>query len=84
MHVGQPDRGRRRTTSAACWARVSSSPTTAPPPRVREGLERVKRLDAATGKAGTTMGFGQWDHGALKGDYLVLRAWRGGRTVEVD
>jgi hypothetical protein len=30
------------------------------------------------------MGFGQWDHGALKGDYLVLRAWRGGRTLEVD
>ena len=53
------------------------------PAAVREGLERVKRLDAATGKAGTTMGFGQWDHGALKGDYLVLRAWRGGRTVEV-
>ena len=26
------------------------------------------------------MGFGQWDHGALKGEYLVLRAWRGGRT----
>ncbi len=53
------------------------------PAGVREGLERVKRLPAATGKAGTTMGFGQWDHGALKGDYLVLRAWRGGRTVEV-
>ncbi len=53
------------------------------PAAVREGLERVKRLPAATGKAGTTMGFGQWDHAALKGDYLVLRAWRGGRTVEV-
>jgi branched-chain amino acid transport system substrate-binding protein len=53
------------------------------PAGVREGLKRVKRLPAATGKAGTTMGFGDWDHGALKGDYLVLRAWRGGRTVEV-
>jgi branched-chain amino acid transport system substrate-binding protein len=51
---------------------------------VRDGLERVKRLHAATGKTGTTMGFGQWDHGALKGDYLVLRSWKGGRTVEVD
>ena len=50
---------------------------------VRVGLERVKRLPAATGKAGTTMGFGDWDHGALKGEALVLRAWRGGRTVEV-
>ncbi len=50
---------------------------------VREGLERVKCLPAATGKAGTKMGFGQWDHGALKGEYLVLRSWRGGRTVEV-
>jgi branched-chain amino acid transport system substrate-binding protein len=50
---------------------------------VRVGLERVKRLPAATGKAGTTMGFGDWDHAALKGEALVLRAWRGGRTVEV-
>jgi branched-chain amino acid transport system substrate-binding protein len=53
------------------------------PAAVREGLERVKCLPAATGKAGTTMGFGQWDHAALKGEYLVLRSWRGGRTVEV-
>jgi hypothetical protein len=53
------------------------------PPGVRVGLERVKRLDAATGKAGTTMGFGDWDHAALKGEALVLRAWRDGRTVEV-
>jgi ABC-type branched-subunit amino acid transport system substrate-binding protein len=50
---------------------------------VREGLERVKRLPAATGKPGTVMGFGQWDHAALKGDALVLRCWRDGRTVEV-
>ncbi len=50
---------------------------------VRVGLERVKRLPAATGKAGTTMGFGDWDHAALKGEALVLRAWRGGRSVEV-
>jgi ABC-type branched-subunit amino acid transport system substrate-binding protein len=50
---------------------------------VRDGLERVKRLPATSGKAGTTMGFGAYDHGALKGDYLVLRSWQGGRTVEV-
>jgi ABC-type branched-subunit amino acid transport system substrate-binding protein len=50
---------------------------------VRVGLERVKRLPAASGKAGTTMGFGDWDHAALKGEALVLRTWRGGRTVEV-
>lgn len=50
---------------------------------VRDGLERVKRLPAASGRAGTTMGFGTWDRGALKGDYLVLRRWEGGRSVEV-
>ena len=50
---------------------------------LREGLERVKRLPAASGRPGTVMGFGQWDHAALKGDALVLRAWRGGRTIEV-
>jgi ABC-type branched-subunit amino acid transport system substrate-binding protein len=50
---------------------------------VAEGLERVKRVPAASGKAGTVMGFGQWDHAALKGDALVLRAWRDGRSVEL-
>ena len=49
---------------------------------IRAGLERVKALPAATGRAGTLMGFGNWDRGALKGEYLVLREWRGGTSVE--
>jgi branched-chain amino acid transport system substrate-binding protein len=49
---------------------------------VHEALESVKALPAASGPPGTVMGFGPWDHGALKGPYLVLRTWRGGRTVE--
>ncbi len=49
---------------------------------LRAGLERVKGLPAATGRAGTLMGFGNWDRGALKGPYLVLREWRGGLSVE--
>lgn len=28
------------------------------------------------------MGFGNWDRGALKGPYLVLREWRAGQSVE--
>ena len=51
---------------------------------LKEGLERVKRLPAATGMDGTTMGFGHWDHGALKGRYLVLRSWRDGKSVQVE
>lgn len=51
---------------------------------LREALERVKRLGATCGREGTTMGFGCYDHGALKGEYLVLREWRDGRTVQVD
>jgi len=50
---------------------------------VRDALERVKRLPAASGLEGTTMGFGNWDHGALKGSYLVLRRWESGKTVQV-
>ena len=50
---------------------------------VRDALEGVKRLSAASGHAGTLMGFGQWDHAALKGEYLVLRRWEDGRTVQV-
>jgi ABC-type branched-subunit amino acid transport system substrate-binding protein len=50
---------------------------------VKEGLEEVKRLPAATGYEGTTMGFGNWDHAALKGGSLVLRQWKDGKTVEL-
>ena len=50
---------------------------------IRAGLERVKALPTATGHAGTRMGFGNWDRGALKGPYLVLRTWRRGRSVQV-
>ncbi|MHB8439287.1 MAG: ABC transporter substrate-binding protein [Acidimicrobiales bacterium] len=50
---------------------------------VRESLERVKGIAAASGSPGTTMGFGTYDHGALKGPYLVLRSWRSGKTVEL-
>jgi branched-chain amino acid transport system substrate-binding protein len=51
---------------------------------LKEGLERVKRMPAATGMDGTIMGFGHWDHGALKGRYLVLRSWRDGKSVQVE
>ena len=51
---------------------------------MRDALERVKQLPAASGVDGTTMGFGRFDHGALKGRYLVLRTWRDGRTVELE
>ncbi|HUC37222.1 MAG TPA: ABC transporter substrate-binding protein [Acidimicrobiales bacterium] len=51
---------------------------------VRDALERVKMIPSASGLEGTTMGFGHWDHGALKGSYLVLRRWEGGKTVQVE
>jgi branched-chain amino acid transport system substrate-binding protein len=50
---------------------------------IRESLERTKQLPATSGMEGTTMGFGNWDHGALKGRYLVLRSWRDGKSVQV-
>jgi len=51
---------------------------------IRDGLERVKQLAASSGMDGTTMGFGHYEHGALKGRYLVLRQWVDGKTVQVD
>ena len=54
------------------------------PAGLREGLERVKQLPATSGYDGTLLGFGVQDHAALKGQFLVLRAWRGGRTVQID
>jgi branched-chain amino acid transport system substrate-binding protein len=50
---------------------------------VADGLRRVKQLPATSGYAGTLMGFGVWDHAALKGRYLVLRTWRDSRSVQV-
>jgi hypothetical protein len=50
---------------------------------LKEGLERVKLLPATTGYEGTTMGFGVWEHAALKGRYLVFREWKDGKTVQV-
>ena len=50
---------------------------------IRDALERIKLLPATCGVEGTTMGFGHYDHGALNGQYLVLREWRDGTTVQV-
>jgi hypothetical protein len=50
---------------------------------LKDGLERVKQLSATSGVEGTMMGFGHYDHAALKGQYLVLREWRDGKTVQV-
>jgi len=50
---------------------------------VRNGLRAVKWLQATSGEAGTLMGFGNQDHGALKGHFLVLREWKNGKTVQI-
>ena len=50
---------------------------------IADGLRRVKQLPACSGHEGTLIGFGVWDHAALKGHYLVLRTWRDGHSVQV-
>jgi ABC-type branched-subunit amino acid transport system substrate-binding protein len=50
---------------------------------LRDGFERVKRLPATCGEPGTTLTFGAYDHGALHGDFLVLRTWVDGKSVQV-
>ncbi|MDG2003275.1 MAG: ABC transporter substrate-binding protein [Novosphingobium sp.] len=50
---------------------------------VREGLELIKWLPAAEGHDGTMLSFGNFDHGALHGRYLVLRRWLAGQSVEI-
>jgi ABC-type branched-subunit amino acid transport system substrate-binding protein len=51
---------------------------------IAAGLRRVKYTPAASGYEGTLMGFGNYDHAALKGHYLVLREWKDGRSVQVE
>jgi ABC-type branched-subunit amino acid transport system substrate-binding protein len=50
---------------------------------VKEGLEQIKWLPAAEGQEGTLLGFGRYDRGALHGQYLVLRQWVDGQSIEV-
>jgi ABC-type branched-subunit amino acid transport system substrate-binding protein len=50
---------------------------------VKDALERIKCLPASLGEPGTTMGFGHWDRAALKGGFILLRRWEGGRSVVV-
>jgi branched-chain amino acid transport system substrate-binding protein len=50
---------------------------------IADGLRRVKQLPATSGYEGTLIGFGTWEHAALKGHYLVLREWRDGKSVQV-
>ncbi len=51
---------------------------------VADALRDVKRMPTATGPPGTRMGFGAWDHGALSGDFLVVRQWKAGRSAPAD
>ncbi len=51
---------------------------------LRDGLERIKLLPSALGARGTVLGFGNQERSALKGSYLVLRSWRGGRSGELE
>jgi branched-chain amino acid transport system substrate-binding protein len=73
---GQHDLGRLVAEAAARADQLTRA-------GLREGLERIKMLPSATGCAGTTMGFGQWDRAALKGEYLVLRRWDDGISREL-
>jgi len=50
---------------------------------VKEAFERIKCLPATLGEPGTTLGFGHWDRAALKGGFILLRQWVGGRSVPV-
>jgi branched-chain amino acid transport system substrate-binding protein len=50
---------------------------------IKDGLEHIKLVRAAEGHEGTTLGFGKWERGALKGRYLVLREWRATQSVQL-
>jgi branched-chain amino acid transport system substrate-binding protein len=53
------------------------------PAAIKESFERIKCLPASLGEPGTTLGFGQWERSALKGGFILLRRWEGGRSVVV-
>jgi ABC-type branched-subunit amino acid transport system substrate-binding protein len=51
---------------------------------LREGLERVRFLPSHTGGPRTHIAAGPWDHKMFKGDWLLYRRIRGGKTEMVD
>lgn len=48
---------------------------------LRDGLEKVKQLPATVGHPGTHLTTGYGDRTVLKGPYLVLRKYQGGKSV---
>lgn len=48
---------------------------------LRRGLERIRRLDAASGGPGNHTSFGPYDHRGYKGEYIVMRQVRNGKNV---
>lgn len=52
----------------------------ATPAGVRDALETIRRLPAATGAPGTVITFGPQDHRGYKGDFLVIRRAENGQT----
>lgn len=65
--------------AAAAFERAAT-PTRA---AMRAALESLDAMPAASGREGTRMGFGPTQRRALTGEYLVLRTWIDGNTVEV-
>lgn len=52
----------------------------ATPASLRDALETIRRLPAATGAPGTYITFGPQDHRGYKGEFLVLRRAENGRS----
>ena len=50
---------------------------------LRVGLEQVRMLPAANGGKGTVISFGPNDHRGYKGDYIVVRQVRDGKTPDL-
>jgi hypothetical protein len=51
---------------------------------LKDGLQCVKHLPATVGHPGTMMTAGHWDRALLKGPYLVLHRWQGGKSSALD
>lgn len=48
---------------------------------LRDSMELVRMLPAATGSPGTYISFGRYDHRGFKGPYIVVREVRDGKNV---
>ena len=82
--VASGEMAERPTTSTPVRSHAASNADTYPVPTGDRSWMTTAECSSRWWRcSASTMGFGNYDHAALKGGYLVLRQWKDGKTVQL-